>query len=242
MQLKWGSYSFDENACSVRSNTRILTAPETGRPLRYATRASVEGWLEGDSQSALATAEDALRTALLKPYQDLKFLTDGGVVTPLSLLNSDSITGVRVLDFAFPSGDGAEYATLRRFTAEVEAEFVIPGAQNAIVSFSEQLAWTGSGGPDVVIRVPINSPVMVEQVVTPATPCYVIQSGQAVGHTVRPNPNRPLWPLNEIGKQRNLVEGSPRRIGRGLVDFPVSWSYYFQFARPPVGHPAVPPL
>jgi hypothetical protein len=244
MRLQYGPYLFDENACSVRSNTRLVTAPETGRPLRYVTRASIDGWLEGDSQTDLAVREAALRTALLRPYQDLRFLTDNGVLTPLSLLNVNSISGVRVVDFSFPGGDGAEYATLRRFTAEVEAEFLVPGTENAILAFAEQVSYTGTGGPDVILRVPINSTRIVAQQVTPATPVYATQTGQAVGHVVRPRANPPKWgPAFEVGKQRQITAFGPKRIGRGYAEFGVQWAYFFQFPTPPAAlHPTPPPL
>lgn len=243
MRVRLGSYSFDENSCALRSSTRLVTAPETGRPLRYLTRCSLEGWLEGDTQAGLSDAEAALRLALLRPYQDLRLLTDSGATTSVSLINSQSISGVRVLAFDFPGDTGAEFATLRRFTAEVEAEFLIPGTENVILSFAEHLSFTGNGGPDVVLRVPINTPDIVEQVVTPATPFYAVQQGQAVGHTRRPNPQPPKFPLaKEIGKQRQIGEFGPKRIGLGLVEFGVSWSYSFQSVSPLVEHPTPPPL
>jgi hypothetical protein len=243
MWVRYGNYTFNENGCALRSSTRIITAPETGRPLRYLTRCSIEGWLEGDSQAELSLEEAALRLALLRPYQDLRLLTDSGATTSVSLINAQSISGVRVLAFDFPGDTGAEFATLRRFTAEVEAEFLIPGTENVVLSFTEQLSFTGNGGPDVVLRVPINTPDIVEQEVSPATAFYAVQSGQAVGHTRRPEPNPPKFPAaKQIGKQQQISEFGPKRVGQGFVEFGVSWTYYFQSASPLVEHPTPPPL
>ncbi len=242
MQLRWGSYQFDENSCSLRSNTRIVTAPETGRPLRYLTRCSIEGWLEGDTQAECSLEEALLRTALLRPYQDLRFLTDSGATTSVSLLNSQSISGVRVLDFSFPGDTGAEFATVRRFTAEVEAEFLIPGTENVIVSFTESLSFSGNGKADEILRTPINDAEIVKQVISRRTPCYATQQGQAVGHTKYPLVGKPKWPDLEMNKRRQTSAGNPKRIGRGFIEYPISWTYYFQSPVPLTGIPSVPPL
>lgn len=243
MLLRVGNYLFDANACAVSSRVRLVTAPGTGRPLRYVAQHSVEGWLEGDDQADLAAAEAALRAALLKPYQDLRFLTDAGADTPLSLRNADSITGVRVLGFAFPGGDGAEYATLRRFTAEVEAEFLLPDARNAVTSFSESLSRTGNGGPATRLRVPINPGAPItRQILTPRSVIRYTQSGQATGHTAYVPAPAPRWPAYLLHDRVRLEQSSPQQLGRGYVEYPSRWSYEFEADAPLTGVPALPPL
>jgi hypothetical protein len=242
MQAKWGSrFSFLENGCDIASRTRLVEYD--GRPARYITRVSVSGWLEGDSQSDLASQEDALREALLGDRQDFKFLTDAGGVTPVSLLNSESISGVRVVDGPnFPGDTGAEYATVRRFDFEVEAEFVIRGTENRVLAFTESVSIVGTGGPVRRFRVPINSPILVRQQISPRSVIRATQRGQALGHTRWPAVPRPNWPLYELVDQRVIDAQGPRRAGRGFVEFPVSWSYSFESDRPFVGFPNLPPL
>ncbi|AWM38129.1 hypothetical protein GobsT_37780 [Gemmata obscuriglobus] len=243
MRAAWGNYLFPVNGCEVTSRTRLITS-DTGRPIRYVTRVSVAGWLEADGQAALAVAEASLRAALLTNYLDFRFLTDAGAVTPLSLLNSQSISGVRVVDGPnFTGTDGAEYATVRRFEFEVEAEFLIANAANAVLAYQETVSITGDGGPRYVLRVPINARVLVRQKVSERTPVRAVQTGRAVGHVKYPPVPPPLWPRPIYqGDQGNVVRDSPRRLGLGLVEFGVSWSYPFESDGPLVGVPGLPPL
>lgn len=242
MLVTWGSYAFNTNGVSFTSRTRLVLA-DTGRPMRYVRRLSLEGWLEADGQSALSTAEAALKAALLIQYQDLKILTDASATTTTSLLNSESISGVRVVDGPhFTGTDGAEYATLRRFAFDVEAEYLISGTQNAVLSWTESVSIVGTGGPVKRFRVPVNGRP-VRQVISPYSIVRATQSGQAIGHTSYPTPPPPLWPSYELLEQRQPGNRqNPQRLGRGFANYPISWSYSFEADVPLVGLPGKPPL
>ncbi|HEY1188816.1 MAG TPA: hypothetical protein VGE74_14270 [Gemmata sp.] len=243
MQARLGTYQFPVNGCDVTSRTRVVTS-DTGRPVRYVTRVSVSGWLEADGQAALATAEAALRAACLTNYVDFKFLTDAGAVTPLSLINSQSISGVRVVDGPnFTGRDGAEYATYRSFDFEVEAEFLVRDAANAVLSFQESVSILGDGGPRTVLRVPINAGALVRQEVSKRTPVRAVQSGRAVGHTRCPPAPAPLWPRPIFqGDQHSVQRQSPKRVGLGFVEYGITWNYPFESDGPLIGVPGLPPL
>ncbi len=243
MQLRWGTYAFPVNGCDLTSRTRLVTS-DSGRPVRYVTRVDVEGELEGDGQAALSAQEAALRAALLINYVDLAFRSDSGGVTAVSLLNSASLSGVRVVDGPiFAGSDGAEYATLRRFSFTVEAEFVIANAANAVLSFTETLSITGDGGPDTILRIPINVPLLVRQQISPRTPVFATQTGRAVGHTKYPPVPGPLWPRPTLqGKRTQINRENPRQLGLACVEYPVSWSYQYESDVPLVGVPGLPPL
>ncbi len=244
MQLRWGSsYSFPINGCDLASRARVVLS-ESGRPVRYVARVSVGGWLEADGQAALSVAETALRNALAVPYQDLKFLSDDGAVMAVSLLNANSLSGVRVVDGPnFDGRDGAEYATLRQFGFEVEAEYLITSAANAVLSFSESLSITGTGGPVRRLRVPVNATALVRQQISPRSIIRATQSGQAVGHLKYPTAPRPLWAAPILLEDQVQVQkGNPKRIGQGFVEYPLAWSYAFESDTPLVGVPGLPPL
>jgi hypothetical protein len=243
MQLLWGSrFSFPENGVAIGSRTRLVTS-DAGRPVRYVTRVSCSGWLEGLTQAALSAQEQSLRTALLVPYQDLKFLSDSGAVMAVSLLNSQTLSGVRVVDGPHFSGDtGAEYATLRKFEFEVEAEYQVPGTDNAVVSFTESVTITGDGGPVKRIRVPINTTTLVRQQISPASVVRATQSGTAVGLTKKPTPPLPIWPKFYLGDQKSIQERGPEPLGRGFVNYAVSWSYQFEADQPLLGSPNLFPV
>lgn len=243
MQAFWGArYSFLENGVDISSRTRLVLS-DAGRPLRYVTRVSVGGWLEGASQAALSAAEAELRAALAYQYEDFRFLSDAGAAVAVSLPNATSLSGVRVVDGPnFTGATGAEYATLRQFDFELEAEYVVPGAERAVVSFTESISVTGNGGPVRRIRVPVNSPVLVRQQVSPRSVVRATQTGRAVGHLHRPSAPPPLWPAYLLNEQvsHQLAGGEP--LGRAFVNFGRTWSYAFEADVPLVGVPNLFPV
>lgn len=243
MQVTWGTYAFNSNGCDITSRTRLITS-ESGRPIRYLTRCSVAGWLEADGQAAISTAEAALRAALRINYVDLKFLTDSGAATATSLINSQTYSGVRVVDGPnFEGREGAEYATVRQFTFDVEAEYLIADAANAVLSFTETVSISGDGGPRTILRTPINTPVLVRQIVSQKTPVRATQSGRAVGHTRYPSAALPIWPRPIfLGDQSTVTRENPRQLGLGYVEYPIAWNYAFESDTPLVGAPGRPPL
>lgn len=243
MQVRWGSYAFSANGCDLASRTRAVLS-ETGRPVRYVSRVAVSGWLEADGQAALNTAEVALRNALATPYQDLKFLTDDGAVTAVSLLNSTSLSGVRVVNGPeFAGRDGAEFATIRQFSFEVEAEYLVTSARTAVLSFTETVSVVGTGGPRRILRVPVNAAVLVRQQVSPRSVVRATQQGSAVGHLGYPPAPRPLWPAPILLEDSVQVQkGSPKNLGQTWIEYPISWAYQFESDGPLVGAPGLPPL
>lgn len=241
MQLFWGSYSFNTNGvgCSTRRTVVLAT---TGRPIRVRDRVEVEGWLEADGQSLLSAAQNSLTAALLTPYQDLILKQDDGSNSSLLLLNSTSISGVRCVEGPhFPESDGAEFATLRRFRAAFEAEYVIVAARAAVVSFTERITRTGTGGPVVRYRPAVNAPPVRQQVM-PASVITTVLAGSAVGHLAYPVPPVSLWPAFENLDRRVTDAANPKQMGRGFVEYPVSWTYVHESIVPLVGFPRLPPL
>lgn len=243
MQAKWGTrYTFLENGVDISSRTRVRLS-DAGRPLTYITRLDVGGWLEGDGQAALSLEEDALRQALAVPYLDFKFLTDAGAVSATGLLNSESLTGVRVVDGPhFTGTDGAEYATIRKFDFAVEAEFLIPNTANAVVSFTEQVTIVGDGGPMKRMRVPINATFLVRQQLSLRSIVRATQSGSAVGFSKYPTPPKPLWPAYLLNDQSQVTRTAPKANGRAFSDYAVQWNYTFESDKPLVGVPNLFPV
>jgi hypothetical protein len=240
MQLAWGNVLFNANSCDFQSRT-VAILSDSGRPVRYRTTVKVEGYLEADTQAELTALQLTLETALRVPYRNLVLLQDTGAASSARLLNAPSVTGCRVTDGPnFPSGAG-EFATLRRFDFTCEAEYVIPTARSAVLSFNESVVAVGTGGPVTRHRPCVNAPP-VKQVTYPASVIRTTQSGIAVGHADYPDFPNPLWPESELLDQRQRQRGSPRQAGRGYLEFPVSWSYVFESLRPLAGLPNRPPL
>jgi hypothetical protein len=235
MQLKVGQYSFDANAVKIATSVRTMMN-EGGYPYEELRRMEFDGYLSATGQAALSLASSALATALRKPYQDIIFYNDSGVATMTKLLNSESISGVVVVDGPnFPDSNGGEYATFRRFTFAAEASFPLPNTQAILLSFQERLTFSG-GGPIYRHRMAINGRPQ-KQLVYPSSIYRATQEGRAVGYRATPLPPQPLWP-NALMQSPNESVQSPRRRGRlAYSDYEVSWQYQFESDQQLVGTP-----
>lgn len=243
MLLKYGPFSLGDNSTDLQTSIQA-SLDDFGRPTSYVHTISAQGVLEADGQAACATAEAALRAALSVPYLDLVLYTDAGLATPTKLINSTSLSGVRVISLDFDNRrGGAEYATLRSWSAVFQAEYLfLPslGAGEVLLSLSETVSVTGTGGPVLRWRPAINGPP-VRQQVSPFSVVRATQSGTATGLLGYPTPALPLWPSAELFDERTVTRRSPERTGRGLSKFAVTWAYSFEANGPLVGLPVVPP-
>lgn len=244
MQLVYGSASLPVNGASTSVRYRTILS-DTGRPVRYVGMVDVVAYLDGDGQADLTAKELAFNAALMAPYRDLVLRQDSGAPSGTKLINSTSMSGVRLTDgpnYTNEAKDG-EYVIQRVCRFTMEASYLIPNAQNAVLSFSEQIIGIGTGGPLTTWRMLVNGPP-VQQVVYPATTMRVIQTGQAVGHMARPTPPPPRWPYPiEVVTRRKIGGGSPKREGpNALIEWPVNWYYEFESAIPLVALPSVPPM
>ncbi len=246
MQLRYGTYSFPINGCMVTSQTQVIRS-ESGRPIRYKYTIHVKAYLETSSgQAACSALENALRLALLKPYQTLALLEDSGATSSLAIISNNSISGVVIVDGPhFNEAMDAEFVNRRTAEFTGEAEFMIPTASNAVISYHETVAITGNCGPVTSWRPAVNAkPVF--QIVYPASTTKVTQSGRAVGHTGYPAPAALLFPQGLLKQEQSrIVRDSPRRIGpqsSALVEWPISWNYQFEANTPLLALPGTPPL
>jgi hypothetical protein len=236
MQLIYGTYTFPANATLVTGQVRTLFN-RGGLPYAQVRTVQVQGYLEGTGQAALIVAESALRTALASPYYALAFRADDGTITPLSLSNTGSTTGVRITEGPhFDTAQGPEYATLRTFRFSAEAEYPLTGAP-AYLDFTETLTFSG-GGPVYAHRPAINGPPQRQQV-WPASVYRVTQAGSASGYRGYPPVPAARWPfaLREAGQ---VSYASPERKGPAAwQDWRITWSYQHESASPLAGLPTL---
>lgn len=236
MQLKYGSYPFDSNTTLL--STQIFPQVNRGGQIySQRKRFTIQGYLAGDGQAELTLKENALKTALARPYQDLLFLKDDGSASSEVLLNATSITGVLVTDGPhFQTTQGPEYATLRTFTFTAEAEYPVPEGSNYLLDFNETLSFEG-GGPLYIHRRAINGPPQ-KQLVYPATEYKVTQTGRAIGYRAYPTPPAPKFPF-ALKESPKIDRGAPERKGNGYQGYEVTWTYVFESAGPLVALPTL---
>lgn len=239
MQVRYGSTLLPANSTDVTTVIRP-TIGRYGNPLTYIHTVSLAGSVDGDTQAGCAASEAVIRAAFSRPYQDFALLLDSGAVSATKLLNAGSISGVRCMSLSFPNTyGGAEYATLRSFTATLEAEYL--AGVDQLIDYTETVTIVGNGGPRRVMRESLNTEP-VEQIVTPRTPVRATQTGRAVGLLGYPDPADPLWPLLLQNPDVAVTRETPKPGVNSNLEFTISWNYqYLSATRLIGGNPALPP-
>ena len=196
MQLVYGSYSFQANSCAVSARTAILRN-KAGVPYIRRSQIQVSGdLLDTGGAAALTTLENDLRSALATNYQDLIFKDNSGANTSTALINSDSLSGVIIIDgphFTLRHGTGPEYVSTRAFEFTAEADFALANTMNLLTDFRESLTFSG-GGPYFAMKRAVNG-IPQRQMIYPATEYVVIQAGQA-SHGVTVSPQKQAAPTS----------------------------------------------
>jgi hypothetical protein len=235
VQLRIGTYFFDQNATEVTSSAE-LKFNEGGQPYSQLVSLDVAGFLSGTSQADLTQKASALTNVLSTPFQDVVLLQDSGSPSQTGLLNATSLTGVRFYGPHFDRAQGAEYATLRHFSFRATAEYAAPGSASLLLSWTETLELSG-GGPLRTVLTAVAGP-MQEQQVYPATPYEARQTGAIVGYQAYPPAPAPIFPA-KLRQSGNFSRTSPRRKGRpgAYEGYAVRYSYEFVSATPLIGLP-----
>lgn len=180
-----------------------------------------------DTTAEVLTRIDELIQAYSFDYLDAGLYLDDGTLTRHKLVNSDSISGVRVIRRSWDGGPD-ELATTRTFDIVLQA--VYPDAGESIIEWSETVETIGTCGPRFDIVETYNGPFA--QLVAQSTAQRIIQSGSAVGYQGYVSFPAPLYPANEHVDRRSLRRGSGKARGRAATFFPCSWTYFFSLGSP----------
>lgn len=236
MQLSYGNFSHATDTVGFTISA-TCSDDDAGMPYEVTYNWNLNGEVQGSTTTEVVAACRLLEAAYAVWFQDLIFRDDSGNITH-SLLNAGSKTGVRVVGpVGYPSSEGAELSTYRRFSVSLSATYPAIGA-NAIRSYHESLSFSGGGPERAVIE--CANVVPQEQLIKAFTMQVIRQTGSAVGTFAYPAIPAPCFP----GLERiisvppgNPQYGSPKLRNGIQVDFPVSWSYEFITGRPVFGLP-----
>jgi hypothetical protein len=227
MQLKYGLFyvfGVNENHIATGTTTRFNKG---GQPYSQVRWIDIKGDLLGNGQAANIQLENGLKSALSVNFQDLIFYDDSGFLIAEALINSQSITGVQIVDGPnFKDTMGPQFATLRSYQFRAQAEFPIVGRPNYL-NFTESLAFAG-GGPLYGIRRALNGPPQRQQVWA-LTEYTVDQTGSAEGYLSYPPVPTAKFPfaLKQAPQVRFM---DPTRKGpAGWEAWPISWSYHHEW-------------
>lgn len=239
MQATYGSFPHPANEVTLSS----VAAQRIRNPrgFTYLLRKRVQlagvivlntsGLTTAQAQSAIRTAIQTRELAYSVDGGNFTFLHDDGSLSAHSLDNASAIGGVRVVDFSFPKGDAAEYATQRTFTVTLEADY--PLASGGLMSFQETIEVTGTGGPRKIIIETLNGDAQ-EQIVNQKTKVTITQRGSAVGYLSYPVADipGPVSPDAERQDRRQVSYGSPTNQNGSFINWPVNWTYYHELTTP----------
>lgn len=231
MYVKYGSHQHEVDEVAL-----VITREAVYNDSRVRThireRWDLQGMLIGTT-SELSTKIAALESAYATDGYDIGLYTDAGAETEHVMLSDDQIGGNRVVQPpSYPEGKGAEYATIRTYSASVEG--LRAAGTSTLLHWAESIEWRGTGGPNWVYQVPLYTPIQAQQL-SMASVVTITQSGEAIGDGIYPTPPGPIWPSQELGTARTI-----RRERPAMNDTTrrVQWSYTFLAPSALPGYPS----
>lgn len=247
MQLVVGNGVFAVGSVLINVGIETLWS-NVGQPYAQVKTLNINGHLltvvtDGNianQQADLTLQENNLKRLLATPLPNVEFFCDSGAVSSEFLVNPGSTSGVRVVHGPdFPSGEGAEYATIRSFNFAVQAEYPLPNTGNFALEFSETLRFWG-GLPTYVVRLAVVGPLQ-RQLIYPRTPFCCEQHGRIVGYLRYLSVPAPKFPqaLKEAGPVTMTSPKRTRTTPFTYQGFEQTYSYSFESIAPLAGVPAL---
>jgi hypothetical protein len=229
--LKYGGYSHSDAEVSVVINKQP-TWTNIGTRKGYIERWEVRGILHAADADALRIAMGVLESAYSVDNYDLVLYASDGSTVRHAMLNNGSPTGVKIVDFAYPSGEGAEYTTYRTYSFVAEAEYL---TATGFDTYQESFEFSGGSEAWIMITTLFGPPI--RQTVAQQTPYRCVQQGNAVSLNARPTPPPPAFPGLEHVNERRIMYATPQFLRNGNTMYPVQWSYLFESSTPIFGFP-----
>ena len=236
MQIRYGSYThtLGEPALTIDRQTLYTDAQS---PYAETVRWMIQGMLtnQGGTEATLNAKVRALEAAYAWNNKDAALLlTSGGAAAGHTLINADTIGGVRVVKRPhYPKGDGAEGITMRTFAVVLEATFPLTSG-TALLSWTETISFSGGGASYGFLEPLTGRPI--KQKLKQRTTYHATQQGRAVGLYEYPTVPSAMWTAGLLGARETKWD-SPKRMGYGSgadthIGWPVSWLYKFASDNP----------
>jgi len=231
-----GECAFSIDRQSLRTDADTIWA--------YEETWTIQGWLRSQKATAAAARGEIKRlTEEVEDFfsvegLDLKMLQPGGGETAHNLLAASTIGGTKIVKPPhFLDGNGAQGVTFRTYTVVLAATVPVDASNvtTLVKSFQETVDVSGGGARFAHLETLVGLPV--KQQVRRNTVFRGSQKGQAVGIYAYPSVPAPLWPEALVNANPVVTRGSPKRIGTGYVEYPISWQWEFESAYPLVGRP-----
>lgn len=203
----------------VRVDKRSRLSPR-GRRVQQILTFYVQGEIQGTG-STLLTACNTFLNQFQNDYGDLVLTMDDGSQTPHQMLNSQSVSGVRIMHRSWSRGDAAELATKRTYS--FQAQSVIDDCEDDLVYATERFRYIGNCGPRFNYIDTYFGPFFFQTAI--ATAQTVLQYGSAIGYSTTPAPSGCIFPEWEHQEQREIEYDSGQSQGQGQRFFETRWTY-----------------
>lgn len=217
-QASYGSLTFDENEVNLVRLQQSTRLGPRGKRLEVVKLIHGEGEFQSSTLSTIISKIQAFENAFKNDYGDFRYTVNGSLAH--SLLNGDSTSGVRVVNYSFPKGDGAELAVKRTFTFTLQASY--DAQESDLVSFQESIEQQGDGGPISFLMNTVVGPALM--FVTNRSAITFVQQGTAVGYRDYPPPAAPVGNVQQ-GFRSSIMRIGGRQVGNGFRFFTVRWRY-----------------
>ena len=234
--FSYGSYTHAAN--EVRITDYSWKPYYGGNRLRLVGRTvtiQLEGELQAnpaasDPHDDIITKTKALDAAYQSDHGDILFVGNSAQ-TIISIPDSSTLNGTRVVAFSLPDKTGADFAVCKTYKIVLQADVPLAASSDPtwqISEFHEQVTKVGANDRHVVPIFSLRGFVVYHERFT-AAPVRVLQRGYAVGYQAMPRlVPAPLWPDYELRKRRIISKTSPRNLSLPTAtDYRIDWRYEF---------------
>lgn len=233
MQLQIGNYRHRINEAGLTISHRVRET-KAGIPYLVDVEWGVSGKLRNSSGNSrhLDATMQALERAYSQRGVDISLLHNDGRRSHHTILNSQTLGGVRAQVLAYPTTKGAEYCTYRSYEIRVAAVIRVAGAP-LYIEFEEQITISGGGGRWGVKEV--NEGPGVRQKLRTHAKCTATQSGRITQLGRYPVAPPPIWPYALESEHPDIVRLPPVTLGTDrdrtlrLAECSIQYSWNFSW-------------
>jgi hypothetical protein len=232
MIIRYSTYSFAVGAASYTddlTNEHIDDVDDQNRLIKVRAKTTrrivIDAWIQGDGPADLKGKVAAFEQAFSVDGGDFIVSTSDGVEV-CAIRAADTETGIRVTGRAMPDGKGVEWVNKRTVRVMLEYEVAIArqnaGGITGASEYSQQILYTGTGGPRFVCIETMEGPPIKQQLAL-RTKCFCTQQGRAKGRGPRLVPPAPIYPTDEHLDARQISFEQ---------DGTMTWVYLFERVGP----------
>lgn len=237
-QAFYGSFPHDARQVSFNSWSREYVDGQTGYHKLERVTAEIKYRIIRSTVSLIQLHLAEVLAAYSFEGQSFLFVDANGNPTNWSLDSGSAVGGVRVLKRPSHGAiQGADGVTFLDCVITLQADYLIQTPQNAYLTFSESLTFTGRGQGMYVERTPATG-LPFKQKVSERSFYYCTQSGSATSTDQSIQPMQPMFPDAFVGNPNDsqITPFSPLTTRGQPTEYGKSWTYQFSSPTPLVGN------